>query len=78
MFEYSNCPFLTGELFWQNNSLVTHIVLFELETIIIFSTVANFGDQSLCSGHFFQFLNTTMNFCVINVPILNFSKECKS
>ena len=32
--------------FWQNNSLVTHI-LFEVQPIIIFSPVANFGDQSL-------------------------------
>ena len=35
-----------GESFLQNNSLVTHI-LFELQPIIIFSPVANFGDQSL-------------------------------
>ena len=35
-----------GETFYQNNSLVTHI-LFELQSIIIFSPVANFGDQSL-------------------------------
>ena len=38
--------FLVEESFWQNNSLVTHI-LFELQPIIIFSPVANFGDQSL-------------------------------
>ena len=37
---------LMGESFWQNNSLVTHI-LFELQPIIILSPVANFGDQSL-------------------------------
>ena len=37
---------LIGESFWQNNSLVTYI-LFELQPIIIFSPVANFGDQSL-------------------------------
>jgi hypothetical protein len=37
---------LMGESFWQNNSLVTNI-LFELQPIIIFSPVANFGDQSL-------------------------------
>jgi len=37
---------LMGESFWQNNSLVTHI-LFELQSIVIFSLVANFGDQSL-------------------------------
>ena len=37
---------LLGESFLQNNSLVTHI-LFELQPIIIFSPVANFGDQSL-------------------------------
>ena len=36
---------LMGELFRQNNSLVTHI-LFELQSIIMFSPVANFGDQS--------------------------------
>jgi hypothetical protein len=35
-----------GELIWQNNSLVTHI-LFELQPIIIFSPVANFGNQSI-------------------------------
>ena len=32
--------------FWQNDSLITHI-LYELQPIIIFSPVANFGDQSL-------------------------------
>ena len=32
--------------FWQKDSLITHI-LFELQLIIIFSTVANFVDQSL-------------------------------
>ena len=37
---------LMGESFWQNKSLVTHI-LFEPQPIIIFSPVANFGDQSL-------------------------------
>ena len=37
---------LMGESFWQNNSLVTHI-LFELQPIIIFSPVANFGYHSL-------------------------------
>ena len=36
---------LIEESFRQNNSLVTH-VLFELKPIIIFSPVANFGDQS--------------------------------
>ena len=41
---------LMGESFWQNNSLVTHI-LFELQPIIIFSPVANFSDQSLVSQH---------------------------
>ena len=35
-----------GESFWQNYSLVTHI-RFELQPIILFSPVANFGDQSL-------------------------------
>jgi hypothetical protein len=37
---------LLAESFWQNNSLVTHI-LFELQPIIMISLVANFGDQSL-------------------------------
>ena len=37
---------LMGEPFWQNNSLVSHI-LFELQPMIIFSPVANFGNQSL-------------------------------
>ena len=32
--------------FWQKHSLITHI-RFELQPIIIFSPVANFGDQSL-------------------------------
>ena len=32
--------------FWQKNNLITHI-LFELQPIVIFSTVANFGDPSL-------------------------------
>ena len=32
--------------FWQNDCLITHI-LFELQPIVIFSPVANFGDQSL-------------------------------
>ena len=41
-----------GESFWQKDSLITNI-LFELylfcsTTILIFSPVANFGDQSLC------------------------------
>ena len=39
---------LMRKLFWQNNSLVTHI-LFELQPIILFSPVTNFGDQSLAS-----------------------------
>ena len=34
------------ESFWQKDSLITHI-LFELQPFIIFSPVANFGDQSL-------------------------------
>ena len=32
--------------FWQKDNLITHI-LFELQPIIIFSPVPNFGDQSL-------------------------------
>ena len=40
---------LLGEPFWQNNSLVSHI-LFELQPIIIFNPVANFGNQSLILG----------------------------
>ena len=32
------------ESFWQKDSLITHI-LYELQPIIIFSPVANFGDQ---------------------------------
>ena len=35
-----------GESFWRNNNLDTHM-LFELQPIIIFSPVANSGDQSL-------------------------------
>ena len=34
------------EIFWQKDSLSTHI-LFELQPIIIFSQITNFGDQSL-------------------------------
>ena len=45
LFFRQNDP-LMGERFWQNNSLVIHI-LFELQPIIIFSPVANFGNQSL-------------------------------
>ena len=41
-----------GESFWQNNRLVTHI-LFELQPIIIFSPVANFGNQSI--GSFIEY-----------------------
>ena len=37
---------LVGESFRQNNSLVTHI-LFELQPVTIFSSVANFAIQSL-------------------------------
>ena len=32
--------------FWKKDSLITDII-FELQPIIIFSPVANFGDQSL-------------------------------
>ena len=41
LFFCQNDP-LMGESFWQNNSLLTHILF----SIIIFSPVANFGDQS--------------------------------
>ena len=34
--------------FWQKNSFITDI-LFELKPIIIFSPVANFGNQSICT-----------------------------
>ena len=56
-----------GESFWQNNSLVTHI-LFELQPIIMFSPVANFGDQSLdydqtMSGQNAQLCNGRINKC---------------
>ena len=37
---------IMGESFYQKDSLITHI-LFELQPIMIFSLVANFGDQSL-------------------------------
>ena len=47
LFFCQNDP-LMEEPFWQNNSLVSHI-LFELQPIIIFSPVANFGNQSLLS-----------------------------
>ena len=45
LFFCQNDP-LMGEPFWQNNSLVS-LILFELQPIIIFSPVANFGNQSL-------------------------------
>ena len=51
--EWSSCPYakmhdpLMGESFWQNNSLVTHI-FFELQPIMVFSPVANFGHHPLC------------------------------
>ena len=45
LFFCQNDP-LMGEPFWQNKSLVSHI-LFELQPIIIFSPFANFGNQSL-------------------------------
>ena len=45
LFFCQNDP-LMGEPFWQNNSLLSHI-FFELQPIIIFSPVANFGNQSL-------------------------------
>ena len=48
LFFCQNDP-LMGEPFWQNNSLVSHI-LFELQPIIIFNPVANFGNQSLILG----------------------------
>ena len=35
-----------GQSFWQKDSLITH-TLFELCLIMIFSPVANFGDQSI-------------------------------
>ena len=35
-----------SESFWQKDSLITHTLL-ELKPMIIFSPVANFGDQSL-------------------------------
>jgi hypothetical protein len=51
---------LMGESFWRNNSLVTHI-LFELKPIIIFSPIANFGDQSLAT----QWIG--FGFCLTNL-----------
>ena len=45
LFLCQNDP-LMGESFWQNNSLITHI-LFELQSIMIFSPVANFGHHPL-------------------------------
>ena len=50
-----------------NNSLVTHI-LFELQPVIMFSPVANFGDQSLDyhqtrSGQNAQLCNGRINKC---------------
>ena len=48
-----------GEPFWQNNSLVSHI-LFELQPIIIFSPVTNFGNQSLFIKNAIE--NTTFKF----------------
>ena len=48
------------ESFWQNNSLVAHI-LYELQPIIIFSPVANFGDQSL---YFFLCIQNCCSYCI--------------
>ena len=42
--------------FWQKNSFITQI-LFELQPIIIFSPVANFGNQSIPSFGGFDFGN---------------------
>ena len=39
-------PGLMRGSFWHKDSLITHI-LFELQPIMIFSLVANFGDHSL-------------------------------
>ena len=44
-----------GESFWQKDSLITHII-FELQPIMIFSLVANFGDQSLIIMHINLFI----------------------
>ena len=44
--------------FWQKNCLITDI-LFELQPIIIFSPVANFGDQSLITETLFFLFGTT-------------------
>ena len=55
LFFCQNDP-LMGEPFWQNNSLVSHI-LFELQPIIIFSPVANFSNQSLDGKFQWSILN---------------------
>ena len=65
---------LMGEPFWQNNSLVSHI-LFELQPLIIFSPVANFGNQSLIRT--FSWKNMGMfTLCFECVGIQNFLKLC--
>ena len=52
-----NDPFM-GKSFWQNNSLITHL-LFVLQPIIIFSPVANFGNQSIVV-YYAQYTNYTI------------------
>ena len=41
--------------FWLKDSLITHI-LFELKPIIIFSPVANFGDQFLIYSNTYTYV----------------------
>ena len=52
VYGWSSCPFaLTGESFWQKDSLIIH-TLFELQPIMIFSLIAN---QSL---HLIDYINS--------------------
>ena len=52
--------------FWQKNSFITHI-LFELQPIIIFSPVANFGNQSIHGINHFEGLMVDMQTTVFIV-----------
>ena len=61
------------ESFWQKDNLITHI-LFELQPIIIFSQVANFGDQSLLILD----LARKVAFCTANLRFLINVSRCTS
>ena len=64
---------LMGESFWQNNSNVTHVI-FELQPIIIFSPVANFGNQSIIQNWVDYVVNSssyikTLHYLITNIVL---------